>query len=296
MRAPDVIRPESLAEATEILRLYGDTSKVVSGSTAMTIMLRQNLIAPDELVTISHLDGMGDIDEVAGVVRLGALVKHRQVERSPTVLRTTPVLAHTFGKVANVRIRNAATVGGVLAEADYASDPPSVFVGMDATVECVSPDGERTIPIADFFQSFYETSLEHEEILTAVNVPIPAAGTEAVYNKFVSRAAEDRPCVGVFASARAEDGVCADLRVVVGAAAETPYRVLELEALGTGTTLSDAVIKEIAESYADGIDALDDMRGSAWYRREMVRVWVTRSLAQVRDASRVGQSTERSSS
>jgi carbon-monoxide dehydrogenase medium subunit len=296
MRAPDIIRPESLTEAAEMLRLYGETSKIVSGSTAMTILLRQNLIAPDELVTISHLDGMSEIAEEEGVVRLGALVKHRQVERSSTVLSTIPVLAHTFGKVANVRIRNAATVGGVLAEADYASDPPSVFVGMDATVECVSPDGGRTIPIADFFRSFYETSLEHDEILTAVNVPIPETGTEAVYNKYISRAAEDRPCVGVFASARFEDGVCADLRVVVGAAAETPYRVLELEALGTGNTLSDAVIKEIAEAYADGIDALDDMRGSAWYRREMVRVWVARSLAQVRDASRVGHPTERSSS
>ena len=144
MRAPDVIRPGSLAEATELLRLLGDSAKIVSGSTAMSIMLRQNLIAPDELVTIAHLDGMSDIEVPNGTLRLGALVTHRQVELSRQVRAVVPVLADTFGKVANVRIRNAATVGGVVAEADYASDPPSVLVGLDASVECVHPTVSAT--------------------------------------------------------------------------------------------------------------------------------------------------------
>jgi carbon-monoxide dehydrogenase medium subunit len=285
-RAPDLVRPSSLQEATELLRLFGDGAKVVGGSTAMTIMLRQKLIAPDELVPIGHLTGLGGIEVSDGAVRIGALVTHRQVELDPDVNASIPVLAQTFGSVANVRIRNAATVGGVLAEADYASDPPGVLLGLDATVHCVSPDGARVIPIGELFRSFYETTLSHDEIITAVEVPLPAPATSSVYNKYVSRAAEDRPCVGVFASAHRVDSGFDRVRVVVGAAAETPYRAPEVEALADGTTLDDAVIARVADAYAEGIDALEDMRGTAWYRREMVRVWVTRSLQQVRDDRR----------
>jgi carbon-monoxide dehydrogenase medium subunit len=283
MRAPDVVRPASLQEATELLRLYGDTAKVVGGSTALTIMLRQKLIAPDELVPIGHLPGLDGITVSEGVVRLGALATHRQVELSQDVRAVLPVLTHTFGSVANVRIRNAATTGGVLAEADYASDPPAVLLGLGATVHCLSPDGPRSLPIGELFHSFYETTLAHDEIITAIEVPVPAPGTVAVYNKYISRAAEDRPCVGVFASARHSDDGFGDVRVVVGAAAETPYQDEGAEALCEGTGLDDAVIARIADAYAVGIDALEDMRGTEWYRREMVRVWVTRSLQQVRD-------------
>jgi aerobic carbon-monoxide dehydrogenase medium subunit len=106
-------------------------------------------------------------------------------------------------------------------------------------------------------------------------VPVPAAGTGAVYKKYVSRSSEDRPCVGVFASA-GPDGV----RVVVGAAAETPQTFPEVEALGANG-LDAPTIATIAEHYSEAIDTLDDMRGSAWYRREMVRVWVARALTEV---------------
>jgi carbon-monoxide dehydrogenase medium subunit len=104
---------------------------------------------------------------------------------------------------------------------------------------------------------------------------VPAAGTRAVYKKYVSRSSEDRPCVGVFASSGP-----AGVRVVVGAAAETPQTFPEVEALGAGG-LDAATIGTIAERYAESIDTLDDMRGSAWYRQEMVRVWVTRALNEV---------------
>lgn len=283
MRAPDIIRPSSVQEATELLRLFGDTAKVVAGSTAMSIMLRQRLIAPEELVAIGHLPDLDTIEVSDGVARLGGLVTHRAVELSPTVRQALPVLAHAFGVVANIRVRNAATVGGVLAEADYASDPPCVVLGLGATVQASSPEGVRAIPVDRFFRSFYETSLEHDEIITRLDVPLPVPGTGSVYNKYVSRAAEDRPCVGVFASAVGLDGGFQDVRIVVGAAAETPYRDREAEALAQGTSLEDTVIAEVADAYAEGIDALEDMRGTEWYRREMVRVWVTRSLQQVRE-------------
>ena len=271
--------PTTLEDAIGLLADLGEEAKVVAGATALTILMRQRLIAPSALVSIGAIPGLDTIEERDGAIRIGAMVRHRDVELSELVRARIPVLAETFGKVANVRVRNAATVGGVLAESDYASDPPSVFVALDAAIEVRGPGGERTIAARDFFVAFYETALEPDEIVTAVRVPVPAAGSGTAYHKFVTRSSEDRPCVGVAALVRlAGDGTVADLRVAVGAAAETPRRFPETEALAVGQTLTPELTGRIGDAYADAIDTLDDMRGSAWYRTEMVRVWVRRAI------------------
>lgn len=272
-------QPATLDEAVGLLDRLGDDAKVVAGATALTIMLRQRLIAPTALVSIGRLPDLDTIAVRDGQLVLGALVTHRAVEQSPLVREQLPVLAETFGVVANVRVRNAATVGGVLAESDYASDPPAAFLALDAEVDVVGPNGPRSIPIADFFVAFYETAIEQNEIVTGIRVPLLAAGTAAVYEKFVTRSSEDRPCVGVAAVVRlAPDGTVADLRAAVGAAAETPQRFADLEATALGKPVDEATIRAIADGYASRIEPLDDMRGSAWYRTEMVRVWVRRAL------------------
>lgn len=271
--------PATLDEAVGLLAQLGDEAKVVAGSTALTIMLRQRLIAPGALINIGRLPGLDTIELRDGQLALGALVKHRDVELSPLVREQLPMLAHVFGVVANVRIRNAATVGGVLAESDYASDPPAAFLALDAEVDVYGPDGRRTIPIADFFVAFYETSIAPTEIVTGIRVPLLPAGTGAAYEKFVTRSSEDRPCVGVAAIVGlAADGSFNDLRVAVGAAAETPQRFPDLEREAIGQAPDDALHRRIADGYAERIEPLDDMRGSAWYRTEMVKVWVRRAI------------------
>ncbi|MDO8484143.1 MAG: xanthine dehydrogenase family protein subunit M [Candidatus Limnocylindrales bacterium] len=281
--------PTTLEDAIGLLGEHGDEAKVVAGATALTILMRQRLVAPSALVSLGSIPGLDRIEEVDGSLRIGAMVRHRDVELSQIVRARIPVLAETFGKVANVRVRNAATVGGVLAESDYASDPPAVFVALDAEVEVRGPNGERTIPARDFFVAFYETALEPDEIVTGIVVPVPAAGSGTSYHKFVTRSSEDRPCVGVAALVRlAPDGSAADLRVAVGAAAETPQRFPDYEALGRGHVLSDDIVGRVADAYAGAIDTLDDMRGSAWYRTEMVRVWVRRAIESARDAAASG--------
>jgi carbon-monoxide dehydrogenase medium subunit len=170
-------------------------------------------------------------------------------------------------------------VGGVLAESDYASDPPAVFVALDAEVDVYGPNGARSIPATEFFIAFYETAIETDEIVTGVRVPIPPAGTGGVYEKYVTRSSEDRPCVGVAAVVRLDgNGRFEDLRVGVGAAAETPQRFPDLEDLAKGQANERELLVRIAEGYAERIEALDDMRGSAWYRTEMVKVWVRRAI------------------
>jgi aerobic carbon-monoxide dehydrogenase medium subunit len=181
-------------------------------------------------------------------------------------------------------VRNAATVGGVLAEADYASDPPAVFLALDAEVEAFGPRGPRDIPINSFFRGFYETALAPDEILTGVRIPIPPSGTRATYEKYVTRSTEDRPCLGAVALVRmSNDGkLCEDLRVAVGAVAEVPQRFPELEALARGRPLDEDVARAVADGYAERVDTLADMRGSAWYRTEMIRVWIRRAIQRAR--------------
>lgn len=278
--SPAFHRPSTLEEALALLDDLGEEARVVAGSTAVTIMLRQRLIAPGALVSIGRIGGLSGIERNDGWLEIGALTTHREVERSDVVREAIPVLAETFGKVANVRVRNQATVGGVLAEADYASDPPAVLLALGAEVVARGSGGERTIPLDGFFKGFYETDLAANEILTSVRVPVPATGTGAVYEKYVTRSSEDRPCVGVVAAVRfAGDGrTVDDLRVGVAAAAETPQRFPDVEATAQGQELTDALARSIADEYAGRIDTLDDLRGSAWYRTEMVRVWVRRAI------------------
>jgi carbon-monoxide dehydrogenase medium subunit len=279
-RALSFLRPSSVEEAVSMLDEHGDEAKVVAGSTALTIMLRNRLIDPSVLVYIGRIPGLSEIKSEDGHLHLGALATHRDVELSPIARDQIPVLADTFHRVANVRVRNIATVGGVVAEADYASDPPAVLLALDAEIDAQGPSGSRTIPAADFFLSFYSTALEPNEIVTAVRVPVPQPGTHAVYEKFVTRSSEDRPCVGVMAAIRlsADSRSCEDVRVAVGAASETPQRFRDLEATAVGMELTEDLARSIAEGYAERIDTLDDMRGSAWYRTEMVKVWVRRAL------------------
>lgn len=259
----------------------GEDARPVAGATAITLLLRHRLIAPRYLVSLNDLPGLRAIERRNGALHLGALVTHREAEHSRLIGQTLPVLARTFGRVGNVRVRNMATVGGVMAEADYASDPPCVLLALDAQIEVSGPAGNRAIPAAAFFRGFYETALVAGEIVTGVNVPIPPVGTRAVYEKYVTRSSEDRACVGVAVVAHLDGQACSRLSVAVGAATETPQRLPHVETLARGQRLTEDVARAIADGYADTLDTLTDLRGSAWYRTEMIRVWVRRAILEV---------------
>jgi carbon-monoxide dehydrogenase medium subunit len=196
---------------------------------------------------------------------------HRAVERSPVVKEAWPSLAFTFSVVASPRVRNQATVGGVVADADYASDPPSMLAALEARVVARSVRGEREIPMDEFVLDHYETALEEDELVTEVR--IPRSEGRSVYRKFRSRSSEDRPCVSV--AAAQEDG---GLRVVVGAVAGRPQYFPEICDLARGERLSSELATEIGRRYAEEIEPLSDSRGSARYRRRVIAVEVRRAL------------------
>ena len=275
----DLLQPESIDELVSALR-DDDDAKIIAGGTALVLMMQQGLIFPEQLVSLRKIDGLSGVTEANGCVKIGATTTLRDVARSATIQRLFPVLAKACDVVGNVRIRNAATLGGNLAEADYASDPPAALVSLGASVDIVGPGGPRESSVEDLLTGFYSTSLEHSEVITAINIPAAEHPGRQVYLKYKSRSSEDRPCVGVAACAwMSVDGHSVErLQIAVGAAAATPQRFPDLEQIANGAGLDAGVIASIANGYAESIDALDDLRGSEWYRREMTRVFVSRAL------------------
>ena len=280
------IQPESFPEAVETLARYGDEAKIIAGGTAVVLMLQQKLIAPEVLVSLGRVPEMDYIQAEADGLHVGPLALLRDVALSPVVQQQVPALAQSCAEVGNVRIQNQATLGGNLAEADYASDPPAVLVALDASVSISGPSGDRTVPLADFLLGFYTTVLEPDEVISEIFVPSLPNNSRMTYLKYKSRSSEDRPCVGVAAVATCKDEICTDLRVAIGAACEIPARLAEVESLAKGHPLSDELVYEIAAGYAANIDTLDDLRGSPWYRTQMVRVHVQRALKEVRNGRR----------
>ena len=281
MRSLEILEPTTVAEAVQLIHELGDEAKVLGGGTAVTLMYTQGLIFPSYLVSLGRIQNLDYIRHEQGVgLRLGALTTHHTVERSALVRQKFPVVADVFHKVANIRIRNQATVAGVLAEADYASDPPSVLIALGAEVSIVGSNGERKLPVSELITGFYETTLAPDEIITELFIPEMPANTEATYSKFVTRSSEDRPCVGVAAVVQQNGRSCEKLDVVVGAATSKPQKFAEVEALAKGEPITETLAQEIGRRYAANIDPLSDMRGSSWYRKEVIGVLVRRAILE----------------
>jgi carbon-monoxide dehydrogenase medium subunit len=280
--------PATLEDACRLLADGGGDARAIAGGTALVLLLRQRLVQASALV---RLDGIPHLDHIvveSDLIRLGPMTTLRAVGDSSGIRERLPVLAETCRLVGNVRVRNAATVGGNLCEADYASDPPGLLVALDARARIQSPRGMREVPVAELLSDFYETTLAPDELVREVIVPIPPPGSRGVYLKFITRSSEDRPCLGASALLRLDaGGAIAELRAAVGAIAGRPLRLPDVEAEARGQTPSDELFRGIGERYAAAADPVDDVRGSAAYRKRMVGVFVRRAL-QAAAAGREG--------
>lgn len=272
--------PTSLDEALALLEQYGEDARPIAGGTAMVNLLKQNLVYADHLVGLGHVPGLRGITRSNGDLRIGALTKHREVERSADVAEAAPLLAEAYSRVATVRIRNMATVGGGLTHADPAQDPPPALMTLGARVVLASSGGTRELPVEDLFVDYYETALEPGELLTEVIVPAQPPDARAVYLKFLPRTEDDYATVAVAALARVENGACAGVRVALGAVAPTPVRATAVEAALEGQPVTADAIRSAAEAVAGQVDPLADFRGSSEYKRDMAVVFTRRALEQ----------------
>jgi len=277
------LQPEKPAEVLAALAEHGPEAKLLAGGTAMVLLLQQKLIAPGVLVDLGRVSELDAIRLAEDGLHIGPMTRLRDIEWSRLVAESLPALARACGSVGNVRIRNQATLGGCLAEADYASDPPAVLLALDAEIRLEKAGGARTLPIREFALGFYSTALQPDEMITDIRIPPLPASSRTAYLRFKARSSEDRPCLSVAVVADLEDRTCRELRIALGAATEAPLRMPRIEALAKGRAFDDELISEVAEQYASQTEPIEDLRASAWYRKQMIQVYVRRALQELRD-------------
>ena len=280
MRNFELLTCKTVEETLDALSAHSEDGKILAGGVALLIVMKQRIYSPDYLIDIGELSELSYVKESGDTLCIGALTTHRTIETDATVRSGYPLLAEAFHRVGTIRIRNQGTIGGNLCFAEPAADPPAALTAMEAELVLRNKGGERTVSIGDFFTDYYETCVAPDELLTEVRVKRLGAGWRTSYTKFTTRSKEDKPALSVGAAVEVEsDGVtCKQARISVGAAVATPRRMSEAEAHMQGKELTESVLVEAGELAKGAVDPIDDIRGSADYKRAMVGVFLKRTV------------------
>jgi carbon-monoxide dehydrogenase medium subunit len=276
----DYQEPASLEETFALLEQHGEVARVIAGGTSLIIMMRQRLLMPKVVISLARIP---EFDRIAfdphDGLRIGAGARHRDIELSPVVKQHYPLLHETFRKVAQPRIRNMGTIGGNLAGGDPLTDPGASLVALDAEVTLSGSKEQRTLRLEEFFVDYYETALNPGELLTEIHVPPPSRPGWS-HIKFTPRSVEDFATVGVALTISANGGRCEDVRIGLNSVAPTIIRAGQAEEVLRGKPITDAALREMGTIAAQEVDPIDDNRGSAEYKREMVKVLTRRAAVE----------------
>jgi carbon-monoxide dehydrogenase medium subunit len=271
--------PTTLEEALAVLAERGDDARVLAGGQSLIPMMKLRFATPAVLVDVNRLPGLDGIEEVDGQLRLGALVRHNAIAGSDLVRRRNHVMAAAAPWIADPLVRNLGTIGGSLAHADPEGDWASVMLACRGEVVATSGTGERVIPIDELITGMFTTSLRPGELLTQVRVPIPTRPTGGAYLK-LERKVGDYATVAVATRLELDGGRIADAGLALTSVAPSNVHATEAEQVLVGQEPGDEVFAEAAEAAARASSPRDDVRGSAEYKRDVVRVFVRRGLAR----------------
>jgi aerobic carbon-monoxide dehydrogenase medium subunit len=276
----DYQEPTTLKKVFSLLEKHGDDARVIAGGTSLIIMMRQRLLMPRVVISLSRIPKFDRITYNAkDGLHIGAGARHRDIELSPAVRKHYPLLHETFRKVAQPRIRNMGTVGGNLAAGDPLTDPGASLIALDAEVILTSSKGQRRLPLDEFFIDYYQTALEPGELLTEIHVPPPERPGWS-HIKFTPRSIEDFATVGIAITLKAENGTCEDVRLGLNSVASTIVHAKKAEEVLRGKAITDTALQEMGEVAATECDPTEDNRGSAEYKRDMVKVLVPRAAKE----------------
>jgi carbon-monoxide dehydrogenase medium subunit len=281
MRDFSLLEPRSAPDASRMLADHGESARLMAGGTALILALRQRLVTPSHLVYLGSVPQMNTITfDRKGGLRIGALARHVDVATNAAIQANYPMLATMAAQVANPQVRNQGTVAGNLSYADPASDPPTCLMALGARVIATSDNGERAIPLEEFFTDYYETELRPEEVITEIQVP-PLTEATGIYARFRRTEAEHRPMLTLGIVAKRQGNVCRGARIVIGASTPIPVRARKTEQFLEGKVVTRDVLEEAAGIARSEIEVLSDFRGSAEYRREMAGVILRRTAASL---------------
>jgi aerobic carbon-monoxide dehydrogenase medium subunit len=275
----ELLEPSSLKEAIALIDPDDPEVRPVAGGTALMLMMKAGVFRPRRLVSLRKIGNgfTGITASPAGELTIGAMTPLSALEHSAEVARHAPVIVRAMPRLSNVRVRNVATVGGALAHGDPHMDLPPVLMALGASVSISGPTGERSLAVEDLLTGYYETALAGNELITHVRIP-PQGATRTVYFKVTAGSADDWPALGVAVALDADGTRIKDVRIVVCAATPKATRLFgaEKELTGGGKAIAKA-----ADAAVEEADILADVRGSASYKRELLRVYVARAVRAV---------------
>jgi aerobic carbon-monoxide dehydrogenase medium subunit len=274
----DYVRPGSVDEAISALAGGGEDAKVIAGGQSLLPLLRLRLAYPELLVDVGGIDELRGVRDSGDALVIGARTTHYQLVHDPLVAEHAGLLAQATGTVADPAVRHRGTLGGALAHGDPAGDLPAVILAVDAVMIARGPGGEREIPAADFFVDYLTTSLEPDEILTAIRIPKLGPGWGYRYEKF-HRTAQSWATVGVAALVRRSNGSVAEARIGLTNMGTTPVRATAVEEAVSGAEASRDALRAAAEHADEGTNPPGDLHGAPDYRRHLAQVLTGRALA-----------------
>lgn len=279
--------PRSLDEALTLVERFGDEARVLAGGQSLVPLMKLRFIDPAHVIDLNRIPELGGIEERGSEIRCGAMVRHADIERSTLLGRRIPLLHEAARDIADVQVRNRGTLGGALCQADPAGDWAVAALALKARLRCLSRRGERTIEASGFFQDTYTPALEPGEILTDVFLPVPPPESAGIYIKMQRRAGDFAIASVALQLAADGKGRCESVGLALGGVSATPLAPAGIAEFLVGRVLCEAVIDEAAAMLPEQLDPMEDVRGSADYKRKIAKVAfgraLTRAMTQVRE-------------
>ena len=274
----EYLAPKSKSEAVELLTQYGEDAKVLAGGQSLVPMMKLRVARPKYLIDINRIADLAYVREQNGKLHCGTMTRHVQMEESPLLKEKIPMLSQAASVIGDAQVRNRGTLGGALVEADPSGDWGPVVLALNAQMKCVGSQGERLISATDFFTFAYTAALESNEILTEIIFPVLNGGSVGTYAK-LERVAGDFAIASAAVQMRLDsDGVCRSIGVGVTGGASVPQKAFSVETLLSGKKITPEIINEAAHIVQEGADPIEDLRGSAAYKKKALAAILKRAL------------------
>lgn len=280
----DYHRPETVEGVVELLESLAD-AELLAGNQSLGIVMANRLATPDHLIDLSGVDSLSGITVTDTAVEIGAMTTHRTIERSERLAEVLPMLPEAAEQIAGPAVRNKGTIGGSIGEADPAGNYPTALAALGGTLHLRSAEGERTVPVEDYFIAYMFTDLRENEIIEAVSIPREEYPVDRTGMAFVElkRAAQTWPTVSAAGAVRVDDPGASEptietARIAMANAADIPLRVPDAEAVLEGESLSAAALSEVAAIVTESVTPEGEMHADREYKAEVAGEYAKRSI------------------
>jgi len=276
----DYFEPQRVEEVCELLS-EKEGSRVIAGGQSLMVLIKQRLFFPSALISLNSIRSLKYINynEKEGI-KIGAMTTHREIEQNPFVKEKFPVLSQAISKIGSVHIRNVGTLVGSVCHADPSGDAAPSLIVLGAKVKTKSlKEGDRIIPIEDFFKGYLETVLKEDEVVTEIEIPNPPSQSYGVYLKHAIRSG-DTPVIGVAVLLTLNKDICEDAKIALSGAGSTPLRARNAEEVLKGRRIDLNVAEESGKKASEESNPITDINGSEEYKRDMIRVFTRNAIME----------------